>query len=304
MADATITTRMIEANGLTFETDICGTGEKFALLLHGFPETKFSWRHQMPLLANLGYTAWAPNLRGYGGSSMPEGVDAYHIDRLTDDVAGLIDAAGASETLLIAHDWGGVIAWVFAMKQMRPLSALITMNIPHPACMARELASSWDQRRKSWYMFLFQLPRLPEWGLTRKQGQAVARAFTNMAIDKSRFPKEVTAEYVANALRPGGMTAMINYYRAGRRAGSKAFLSNDGMVRVRTLLIWGEKDAALAKATTFGTERYVPDLTVRYLPNVSHWVQQEAPEAVNAMMEAFIHHQTVPEFSAINKTAT
>jgi epoxide hydrolase 4 len=296
---APIRIEMIEANGLVFETDTCGDGPKFALLLHGFPETKHSWRNQLPLLAELGYTAWAPNLRGYGQSSRPEGIANYHIDKLTQDVAGLIDAKGANETLLIAHDWGGLIAWTFAMKNMRPLSNLIQLNIPHPACLNREWTNTWDQKKRSWYALFFQIPGLPEWALTRNNAIAVRKAFTDMAIDKSRFPDAVTDVFVQNALRPGGMTAMLNYYRAAFRAGAKALSPGSGLVQARTLMIWGENDSALGKPSSYGTHAFVPDVTIRYLPGVSHWVQQEAPEVVNAMIRAFLANVPVPEASAL-----
>ncbi len=288
-----VRTVLVKANGLTFEVDQCGSGDKFALLLHGFPESKFSWRHQMPLLAELGYTVWAPNLRGYGKSSKPPAIADYHIDHLVADAAALIDAAGAKDTLLMAHDWGAVIAWNFAIRKVRPLERLVIMNVPHPACMARELRT-WAQRRKSWYIFLFQIPWLPERMMARRGAQAIGRAFSDMAIDKSRFPVAVTDEFRRNALEPGALTAMINYYRAALRAGEKAMNPEPGAVDVPTLMIWGEEDTALGKATTLGTDRYVSDLTLRYLPGVSHWVQQEAPETVNAMIEAWLKGQPVP----------
>ena len=290
---AAIRTAMVNANGLIFEVDQCGDGEKFALLLHGFPESKFSWRDQLPLLASLGYTAWAPNLRGYGKSSRPQGIPAYHIDNLVADAAALIDAAGAKETLLIAHDWGAVIAWQFAIRKARPLSRLIIMNVPHPACFARELRT-WRQLRKSWYVFFFQLPWLPERVLTTKGAEAVQRAFTDMAVDKTRFPVAVTDEYRKPALEPGAMTAMINYYRAALRAGDAVMNPKPGTVDTPTLMIWGEEDVALDKATTLGTDEYVKNLTLRHLPGVSHWVQQEAPEKVNAMIAAWLADQPVP----------
>lgn len=290
---AAIRTTMVNANGLTFEVDQCGDGGRFALLLHGFPESKYSWRYQMPLLASLGYTAWAPNMRGYGKSSRPQGIAAYHIDNLVADAAALIDAAGAKETLLIAHDWGAIVAWQLAIRKTRPLSRLIIMNVPHPACMARELRT-WRQLRKSWYVFFFQIPWLPERMLTTKSAEAVQRAFSDMAVDKSRFPVAVTDEYRRTALEPGAMTAMINYYRAALRAGEAAINPKPGTVDTPTLLIWGEEDTALDKATTIGTDAYVKNLTLRYLPGVSHWVQQEAPEKVNAMIEAWLKDQPVP----------
>jgi pimeloyl-ACP methyl ester carboxylesterase len=289
----TVRTAMVNTNGLTFEVDQCGDGGRFALLLHGFPESKYSWRYQMPLLASLGYTAWAPNMRGYGKSSRPAGIAAYHIDNLVADAAALIDAAGAKETLLIAHDWGAIVAWQLAIRKSRPLSRLVIMNVPHPACLARELRT-WRQLRKSWYVFFFQIPWLPERVLTTKSAEAVQRAFSDMAVDKSRFPVAVTDEYRRSALEPGAMRAMINYYRAAMRAGEAAMNPKPGTVDTPTLLIWGEEDTALDKATTVGTDAYVKNLTMRYLPGVSHWVQQEAPEKVNAMIEAWLKDQPVP----------
>lgn len=288
-----IRTSFVKANGLTFEVDQCGSGEKFALLLHGFPESKFSWRYQMQLLADLGYTVWAPNMRGYGKSSKPAAVADYHIDHLVADAAALMDAAGAKNTLLMAHDWGAVIAWNFAIRKVRPLERLVIMNVPHPACMTRELRT-WAQLRKSWYVFFFQIPWLPERMLSARGAQAIGRAFSDMAIDKNRFPPAVTDEYRRNALEPGALKAMINYYRAGLRSGEKAMNPAPGTVDVPTLMIWGEEDTALGKATTLGTDQYVKDFTLRYLPGVSHWVQQEAPERVNAMTEAWLQGRPVP----------
>lgn len=293
MSDTPVSTQFVTANGITFEVDQCGTGEKFALLLHGFPESKFSWRFQMPLLARLGYRVWAPNLRGYGKTSRPTSVSDYHIDHLVGDVAGLIDAAGAKETLLVAHDWGAVIAWQFAIRKMRPLSGLVIMNVPHPACFVRALRT-WSQLKKSWYVFFFQLPWLPERVLAARGAEAIGRAFTDMAVDKRRFPSEVVDEYRRSAQEPGAVRAMINYYRAAMRADRRAMNPTPGTVDARTLMIWGEEDSALDKATTHGTEEFVADLTLRYLPGVSHWVQQEAPEKVNAMLEAWLAGGPVP----------
>jgi epoxide hydrolase 4 len=288
-----VTTAFVQTNGISLEVDQCGTGEKFALLLHGFPESKHSWRFQMPLLAEMGYRVWAPNLRGYGKSDRPGAVSDYHIDKLVADVAGLIDASGAKETVLIAHDWGAIIAWQFAIRKVRPLSRLVIMNVPHPVRFA-EAMRSWAQLKKSWYVFFFQIPWLPERLLAARGAEAVGRAFTDMAVDKSRFPAPVVQEYRRNALEPGAMRAMINYYRAALRSGSKAMVPDPATVDVPTLMIWGEEDSALGKETTYGTEKFVADFTIRYLPGVSHWVQQEAPERVNGMLAAWLKGEPVP----------
>ena len=153
-----ITTRHVAANGLTFAIDEAGVGPDIALCLHGFPESRFSWRHQLEPLAAMGWHAVAPDLRGYGDSSRPKGREAYRIGRLVADAAALFDAFGARRRLLIAHDWGAAIAWAFAIRNVRPLDGLVIMNVPHPAIFRAVLKRSWAQRGRSWYMLFFQLP--------------------------------------------------------------------------------------------------------------------------------------------------
>ena len=287
MTVVTVSTRKIEANGLTFTVDEAGEGDNVAVLLHGFPESRFSWRFQIPLLAELGWRVIAPDLRGYGGSSRPARREDYQIDHLVEDVAGLFDAVGAKRRLLIGHDWGAMVAWVFAMDRRLPLDGLIIMNVPHPAVFARVFKTSAAQRKRSWYVGFFQLPFLPEWALTRGGARAVASAFTGMAVDTSRFPPDVTDVYRTNALAPGAMTAMLNYYRANRDLIGRY----DGaapLIEVPTLMVWGEDDTALDIACIDGYESLVSDLTLKRLPGVSHWVQQEAPEAVNAILSDWL----------------
>lgn len=279
--------REVAANGLTFEVAETGEGDHLALCLHGFPELNYSWRHQMPLLAAKGYRVWAPNQRGYGASSKPARVEDYRADRIVADAAALFDASGAKRLTLVAHDWGGAIAWLFAINRVRPLERLVVMNLPHPLCFAEAL-KHWPQRRRSWYMAFFQLRWLPERLLLANDAAAIRRAFRGMAIDKGRFPDEVLDIYAAAAQRLGAMTAMVNWYRAAAKHREGLKLSHGGRVEAPTLIVWGEEDTALGLETLEGTERFVPDLTIRRLPGVSHWVQQEAPEAVNAVLEQWL----------------
>ncbi len=298
LTDPRIRTEFVAANHQRFEVDMCGSGDRLALCLHGFPEHSFSWRHQLPVLADLGYTAWAPNLRGYGHSSRPAGMEAYSLENLLQDVAGLIDAAGFQEdTVLIAHDWGAVIAWFFAMRRIRPLARLIICNVPHPAAMSKAMGPA--QLLRSWYVLFFQLPRLPELLLGRDGARPVAEALRRSSCDPNRFPDPVVEVYRRNAAQPGALTAMINYYRALVRGGGARRQRELGypVIDTPTLMIWGEDDVALTKETTYGTEAYVRDLTIRYLPRVSHWVQQEAPEIVNPMIKAFLMDEPVPEMT-------
>jgi epoxide hydrolase 4 len=283
----------VEANGLTFHVAATGSGPRLALCLHGFPESSYSWRHQLPLLAGLGYRVWAPDLRGYGGTSKPAGVAAYSIEHLIEDVAALIEASGCTEVLLIGHDWGAIVAWYYAMFGRRPIAKLVIMNVPHPA-VARRAMRSFRQLRKSWYIFFFQLPWVPERFLARNDYAAIAAAFRGMAVDKSRFPREVLEEYKRSAALPGALTAMLNYYRALLRGLRRAAKLRMPPIRVPVLMLWGEEDAALGKELSNGTEAHVYNLVLRYLPGVSHWVQQEAPETVNEMLSAWLRGAAVP----------
>jgi len=287
--------RSVEANGLCFHVAECGEGERLALCLHGFPERWISWRHQMPLLARLGYRVWAPDLRGYGDSERPTRTRDYDLDLLLGDVAGLIDAAGCRGTLLVGHDWGGIIAWLFASEALRPLERLAVMNCPHPAA-ARE-AAGLRQLLRSWYMLFFQIPRLPELALRAGEGRRLVRMFRRSVSRPDAFSAEDLECFRENVMRPGAAKAMIDYYRMLFRGPGARRIRRAGprVIDTPTLLLWGAADFALGVETTHGTGRYVSDLTLRLLPGISHWVQQDAPETVNAMLEAWLSERPVPE---------
>jgi pimeloyl-ACP methyl ester carboxylesterase len=237
----------------------------------------------------MGYRAWAPDLRGYGETEpKPQAVSAYAIERLMEDVAALIDASGAKEVTLIGHDWGAGLAWTFAANRVRSLERLVVMNVPHPAVFAERLRRSPRQMLRSWYMVFFQIPGLPERLNTARDARLIRQAFVGMAIDKSRFPAAVLDRYALDAQRPGAMTGMVNWYRAAARHPGK-LAGPWPRIETPTLIVWGEADAALGLELLDGTERHVRDLTVRRLPGVSHWVQQEAPEAVNAILADWLN---------------
>ncbi len=296
-----LTYRRTPVNGIELEVSVTNEGGErgLALLLHGFPELAFSWRYQIAALADAGFEVWAPNLRGYGGSSQPSEVSDYGIDHLLADVAGLIDASGRDRVTLVGHDWGAALAWMFAIRQVRPIDRLVIMNVPHPACMRRELRR-FRQLRRSWYALFFQIPWLPEKLLTLRRARAVRDAFRKSAVDASRFPDEVTDVYREAALRPGAMRSMLHYYRAAVRNARDQRDEQFPVVTTPTLMIWGLEDTALTRETTDGTDELVDDLTLRFLPQVSHWVQQEAPEVVNAMLAAWLDDEPVPEAHQIS----
>ena len=274
-------TRFIDAGGMRFEVLEQGEGDRLALCLHGFPEHAVSWRHQMPVLAALGYRVWAVNQRGYGRTTRPGRVRDYALPRLLGDVAALIDASGAASVVLIGHDWGAMVAWCFAAGRIRPLHRLVIMNVPHPLCF-RAALRHWRQLRRSWYIALFQIGRLPERMLAARGGALVRRMFAPLSL-----PPEVLEVYARQVAEPGAARAMLNWYRALRiDRPSTAALSR--IIEVPTLLVWGEQDVALDLICLDGTDRYVRDLTLRRLPGVSHWVQQDAPLQVNRLLEEFL----------------
>ena len=284
-----IRTEFVEANGLRFEVLMCGEGDRLALCLHGFPEVADSWREQMLVLAGMGYRVWAPNQRGYGRSSRPREMQDYALEKLCADVAGLIDASGAQSVVLLGHDWGGIVAWVFAMRQVRPLARLVIVNVPHPAVFARAVRRP-GQMMRSWYVALFQLPWLPERLLGRDGARVIPAMMVRSSTAPERFPQELLEASRVNAAQAGALKAMIDWYRALGRGGGLRRQGKLGWTKITvpTLLLWGEEDRFLAKYTTFGTERYVEELEVEYLPGVSHWVQQDAPEACAAALRRFL----------------
>jgi epoxide hydrolase 4 len=294
----------VAANGINFEVLTLGYGDRLAMCLHGFPEHACCWRFQMQVLANLGFRVWAPNLRGYGGTDSPPEINAYRLEALVEDVAALIRISGARETVVIAHDWGGELAWNLAMWRQALVQRLVILNAPHPACFTRELRRP-VQLLKSWYMLFFQLPVFPEWLLGMASGKAISYLIRNTSSDPSCFTEEVLKAYRQNAARPGGLTAMINWYRAlFHRRPMWRLHTEVPKIEAPTLFIWGESDRFLSTRTIVGIENYVSNLTLRVLPGVSHWVQEEAADTVNNMLEAWLTGSDVPDYANLSHAAT
>ena len=275
-----ISTRRLKANGLNFAVDVAGGGDTVALCLHGFPEARQAWSEQLPALAELGWTAAAPDMRGYGDSDRPMGREAYKLDHLVADVETLFEALGARRRVLIAHDWGGIIAWQVAIRRPDLLDGLVILNAPHPSIYRREYERSWKQKLASWYVLFFQLPGLPELQMAAKGGRGLERALTGSS---QNFPPERLALYKRNITKPGAATAMINYYRANALELGTGPLPT-GKITTPTLMIWGEGDPFLDLKLTEGNEAHVADFTLNRLPGVSHWVQEDASPEVNRVI--------------------
>jgi pimeloyl-ACP methyl ester carboxylesterase len=291
----------IAVGGIELHCVRAGTGP-LVLLLHGFPECWYSWRHQLGALSPS-HRVVAPDLRGYNLSDKPRGLDAYRIDVLVEDVRALIVAHGAGRVAaLVGHDWGGIVAWAFAMTHPDLLDRLVVMNAPHPSAYARFVRSHPRQLLRSWYMLLFQLPGLPERLFAARNYRAIERAFVGGAVRPGAFSGEDIAAFKRAAAMPGALTGAINYYRAAlRRRDPRGLLPAVRLpwsrrpalrlpvVRTPTLVVWGDDDFVLDRGLTEHLDDFVAaPLEVVHIPRCGHWVQQEAPAEVNARLAAFL----------------
>ncbi|MBV9231650.1 MAG: alpha/beta hydrolase [Chloroflexi bacterium] len=280
--------RHIITNGIRMHYVTQGEGP-LVVLLHGFPEFWYSWRYQVPFLAEQGYTVVAPDLRGYNDTDKPR--TGYQISNLLRDIVGLIHGLGQEKAVIVGHDWGGALAWQFAMRYPQRTERLIGLNAPPPWTFVRELRT-FKQFRKSWYIFFFQLPWLPEYALTRNHAEAIGTLFQGTAVQKAAFPHDVLERYRDAMSKPGVMTAALNYYRATfRRLGNTRGGSLDTKVTAPTLLIWGEQDVALNIEMTYGLEQWVPNIQIQRVPDSGHWVQQEKPNLVNELIRKFLREE-------------
>ena len=253
------------------------------VLLHGFPEFWWSWRHQIPALADAGFRVVAPDLRGYGQSDAPPRWQDYKMETLAADVAGLIEALGEERAFVVGHDWGAAVAWMVATLHPERVERLAILNVPHPETMLRTLRSSPRQLLHSWYMFFFQIPWLPE-----TAARLAGRRFREGAYRDARpgaFTPEDLARYEEALLRsPGGIKGPIDYYRAALRRSPRAAQEQFTPIAAPTLVIWGVQDRFLTEQMADPDPALVPDVRVVKLPDASHWVQHDEPERVSTLL--------------------
>jgi pimeloyl-ACP methyl ester carboxylesterase len=275
----------METNGVNLHVVMAGPSDgPLVLLLHGFPEFWYGWRKQMPALAAAGYHVWAPDQRGYNRSNKPQGVSAYAIDTLARDVVGLIEASGREQVYLAGHDWGAAVAWWVAGKYPERVKKLAILNVPHPAVMRRSVLEDDEQRKKSWYIFFFQLPWLPERSLSANDYTNMVRAIKGSSR-RGTFSAEEIAAYKQAWSQPGAVTSMLNWYRAAvRNQGQGVEL---GRIHPQTLMIWGAADVALSQTMAQPSIDLCDDGRLVFLEEASHWVQHEEPERVNRLLLDF-----------------
>lgn len=263
-----------------------GAGDKLVVLLHGFPEFWYSWRHQIVALSDE-YTVVAPDMRGYNLSDKPSNKSDYTIDHLVGDVVGLIRHFGREKAAVIGHDWGASVAWAMAMKKPEMLWKLGALQVPPIPIWKRNQTSK--QFLASWYMFFFQLPGLPEKVFNKNDHAALVKSLTGSTATPDVFSDDEIAEYKQAWSQPGAATAMLNYYRANIMKRMFGKSATPAKISVPTLFIYGEKDKAVLPQTVAGVGDMVAGLyTEHRISNSGHWVQQEARDEVTAVIKQFL----------------
>jgi pimeloyl-ACP methyl ester carboxylesterase len=262
-------------------------GAPLVVLLHGFPQFWYQWRFQIPALVGAGFRVVAPDMRGYNLSDKPGRVLDYRVELLARDVEGLIEACGEESAVVVGHDWGGIVAWFAAMLHPERVRKLAILNVPHPARFLGGLLMP-KQLVRSSYVFFFQVPRLPEETVRAGDFASLRYVLQKDPVRRGAFAAEDIELYAEALARPGALTAAINYYRALLRRNPLATRAMIRKVEAPTLVIWGEKDRFLSRELAEPDRLWVPDCRVERLPHASHWVAEDRPDEVNALLLGFL----------------
>jgi pimeloyl-ACP methyl ester carboxylesterase len=285
-----------DVNGIRLHYISVGQG-KLIMFVHGFPEFWGEWENQLAEFGN-DYQAVALDMRGFNLSSKPDDVEAYHAKHLIEDLRALAEHLGHRKFILVAHDWGGAAAWSAAMQYPDWVEKLVIINSPHPAVFARELLNNPAQQEASQYMLLFRSAKAEKF--LSENNYAGVMAMVTQFGSKWDMSEEVRLKYIEAWSRPGALTGGLNYYRASPlypptspedEAKIKSILDLPPemfAVKVPTLVIWGEQDHALLTANLDGLQDYIQDLTVKRIPDGSHWVIHEQPDRVNTLIRDFL----------------
>ena len=276
----------IPANGLRFHALAAGPVDgPLLLLLHGFPETSHCWnRHLLPL-ATAGFRVVAPDQRGIGLSSKPEGIAAYRIDHLAADIVAIVRALGRERAQVVGHDWGGAVTWYLAEHHADVVERVAIIDVPHGGTFERYLRSHPSQMLKSWYMAFFQLPRLPEALLRANDFRRLARAIVATSRPGAFTPEDL-AIYRQAWRQPGALTGMLNWYRALRLKPPAP--RGSGRIAIPVRLMWGDRDQALESAMAEASIARCDAGEVFHFPDATHWLPREEPERTTALLLEFL----------------
>jgi epoxide hydrolase 4 len=298
---AAFTHHEADVNGIRLHYVTAGKG-KLILFVHGFPEFWYAWKHQFTEFGK-DFQAVALDMRGYNLSSKPADVSQYELKYLVEDVRALADHLGQKRFVLVGHDWGGVVAWLFAAAHPDYLEKLVIINAPHPAVFQRELRENPAQQKASQYMLLFRSPAA-EATLSANHYAALVEGVLGEGLKKGYFTEEDRKAYLDAWSQPGARVGPPT------AAGDPAPVSGEGarpeapaiagtpdvplVVKVPTLVIWGEKDQALLTGNLEGLDAFVPKLTIKRIPDGSHWVVHEQPARINTLVREFITGRPAP----------
>lgn len=260
------------------------------VLLHGFPECWNTWRHQISPLAAAGFRVCIPNMRGYGKSSKPKDYRRYHLDELVTDIEAIRQYYGVEKLHLAGHDWGGAVAWWYAIHQPQNLASLSILNLPHPLAFLSQLKGSFKQIRKSWYIFFFQIPFLPEWSM-KCLNFAVLKKTLTLTSCKGSYDAEDFRNLEQAWRQPGALTAMVNYYRAMLR--NLRIPEGDGKISTPTQILWGEKDLALSLESAYASEAFLLNGKLKTYPNATHWLAHDQPEDISYQLVEHITNNSI-----------
>jgi pimeloyl-ACP methyl ester carboxylesterase len=284
-----------DVNGVRLHYATAGKG-KLVMFVHGFPEFWYEWKNQLMEFGN-DYQAVAPDMRGYNLSSKPAEVEKYQVKYMVEDLRALAEKLGHKKFTLVAHDWGGAIAWAFAIAHPDYLEKLVIVNAPHPGVFARELRENPAQQKASQYMLFFRSPQA-EATLSANNYAQLVQIVLGAGLKSGAFNEEDKKAYIEAWSQPGALTGGLNYYRAARVGPPSGEGDKEGtsfapdmpslVVKVPTLVIWGEKDTALLTGNLEGLDKFVPNLTIKRIPDGTHWVIHEKPELVNGYIRDFV----------------
>jgi pimeloyl-ACP methyl ester carboxylesterase len=253
------------------------------VLLHGFPEFWYGWHKQIEPLAAAGFRVIVPDQRGYNLSSKPVGVASYALTELVSDVIAMADRLGQDKIFLAGHDWGAAVAWSATLLHPQRIAKLVILNVPHPSVMRRFLSTRPRQLLRSWYMFFFQIPWLPEALLSAFHFRIGTRALLRSS-QPGTFSSDDLAQYRAAWSQPGALTGMINWYRALFRHRVKF---PDRTVHAPTRILWGERDAFLLSEMAHESLRYCTNAELFTFADATHWLQHEQSAKVSQMLVEF-----------------
>jgi len=285
-----------EVNGIRLHYVSAGQG-KLIMFVHGFPEFWFEWEKQL-IEFDRDYQAVAMDMRGYNLSSKPSDVEKYHVKNLIEDLRALAEHLGHEKFIMVGHDWGGAVAWSAAIRHPELLEKLIIINSPHPAVFARELLNNPAQQKASQYMLMLRSTEA-ERVLSEKNFARLTGVLVQFG-SKWEMTGEKRQKYIDAWSQPGALTGSLNYYRASplypptsksdeEQISSILNLPKEMFaVKMPTLVIWGEQDQALLTGNLDGLEEYIENLTVKRIPDSTHWVIHEQPELVNSLIRDFI----------------